>query len=471
MKKYLHISLIWLLAFAAHGQRPQALTLEQCIDAAISSNYDIQNQLSTVKASEATYRQSELEKLPSVSGDFSQGFNLGRNIDPFSNQYVTKPINSATLGVSSTVTIYNGDLIKNTVILNKNEQKLAELEVENLKFNIKKDVTLAFLEVLVKQEVLRLKQEQKSIIEYQLQRNQEMSRYGNEATGIGIDLKAQLESEQYGIIQTESDITFAKLRLMQLMNLKPGTQISLKEPIVSTNASAVNEGVENLSGLSFLRQKQQEVAQSDLRIRMSEGTKKPSVFLNSGLYTNYSSQAAPRIKLLDGEPQQFLQQSDTEFIQLNNQVYPLTRVITQPNFEEIKRGYVRQLFSNAGLSLSLGLSYPIYDKNQRNTQIQLAKINKLIAQTSYNQTQTRLSNELAEIKTWISTSMAQYNQAVKQTAAQQKAFELATLRFEEGMINFASFNQAKLSLEAAKSNVIQNKYTHYFYNLLYGYYR
>ena len=132
---------------------------------------------------------------------------------------------------------------------------------------------------------------------------------------------------------------------------------------------------------------------------------------------------------------------------------------------------MRQLFSNAGLSLSLGLSYPIYDKNQRNTQIQLAKINKMIAQTSYNQTQTRLSNELTEIKTWISTSMAQYNQAVKQTAAQQKAFELARLRFEEGMINFASFNQAKLSLEAAKLNVIQNKYTHYFYNLLYGYYR
>lgn len=468
LKKALHI--IALIALTQVGMA-QTYTLEECINTAIANSFDIQNQRSNVKGKAITYRQSELEKLPSINGDFSQGFNLGRNIDPFSNQYVTKPINSANLSLSSVVTIYNGDLIKNTVLLNKREQRLAELEVENLKFNIKKEITLAFLEVLIKQEVLRLKQEQKKIIAFQLNRNKEMSKYGNEAAATAIDLNAQLESEIYGILQTNTQIAFAELKLKQLMNLNTDEKLKLKEPLVAVKSEDKKSQLNRLSGLSFVRKKQLEVEQAHLRIKMGEGAKMPSLVLNGGFFTNYSSQAAPILNILDGEPEQFVQVSETDFIPFNNEIFPVNRIVTQPNFEEVKRGYFKQLFGNSGFSLSLGLSYPIYDKNQRNTQIQLAKIDKLIAQKSYQQTQIQVQNELREIDTWISTSRAQYEQALRQSEAQQKAFELATLRFEEGLINFASFNQAKMSLETAKSNLIQNKYTHYFYNLLSDYYR
>ena len=141
-----------------------------------------------------------------------------------------------------------------------------------------------------------------------------------------------------------------------------------------------------------------------------------------------------------------------------------------PKTEEVRFGYLSQLFSNIGLGLKLNLEYPILDKNYRNTQIQISKIEKQIAQSELQKAETEVKNDLLQIKTQLENSKKLYLQAQKYESAQNEAFKLSKERFEEGMNSFVEYNQTKLSLEAAKSNVIRNKYTHYFYNLVYKYY-
>ena len=192
--------------------------------------------------------------------------------------------------------------------------------------------------------------------------------------------------------------------------------------------------------------------------------------LDGGLYSIYSSQANTKINVLDSEPMEFLQESQTEFVKIENQNIPLNRLVSQANTEEVKFGYFSQLFSNSGLSFSLNFQYPIYDKQARTTDIQVAKIEKMIAQNDLMRTQSQVQNELTEIKTSIYSSEDQYFQALKQEEAQAKAFEMSKARFEKGLIDFSQFNQAKINLENAKSNILQNRYTHYFYNLIYAYY-
>jgi outer membrane protein len=91
----------------SHSFAQKALSLENCIEIALNNNQDYKNLSLQTKIANIKIEQSQLEKYPSLSSDFSQGFNLGRNIDPFSNQFVTKPINSANLGFSSNATLYN----------------------------------------------------------------------------------------------------------------------------------------------------------------------------------------------------------------------------------------------------------------------------------------------------------------------------------------------------------------------------
>lgn len=376
------------------------------------------------------------------------------------------------MGLSSVVTLYDGKVNKNTARLNKSIRAISELESENIKLQLKKDVTLAYLELVLKQEILKLRKQQKQIVQLQVDRNAQMAKFGQEARGIAIDLEAQIQNENYNITLAESELEMARIRLLALMNLRNDTELTLEEPVVSDalKSSIDSRRGENILKISYLRQKELEIQQANLKLQIREGAKKPSLFFNGGLFSNYSSQANTKIKLLDDESIPFLEESQTEFIQFNDQAFPLNRIVTQPNIEEVKFGYFSQLFSNYGLSFSLNFQYPLYDKQVRNTDIQVAKIEKMMAQNDFNKMQSQIRNELTEIKTWIYTSEDKYLQALKQEEAQSKAFELSKMRFEEGLINFAEFNQAKLNLENAKSNILQNKYTHYFYNLIYGYY-
>lgn len=398
----------------------ESYTLEDCIEIAIQNNYDLKNQTSQIQISDKVYRQSLLEKYPSLSSDFSQGFNLGRSIDPFSNQYVTKPINSANLGLSSVVTLYDGKVNKNTTRLNKSIRAISELESENIKLQLKKDVTLAYLELVLKQEILKLRKQQKQIVQLQVDRNAQMAKFGQEARGIAVDLEAQIQNENYNITLAESELEMARIRLLALMNLRNDTELTLEEPVVSDalKSSIDSRRGENILKISYLRQKELEIQQANLKLQIREGAKKPSLFFNGGLFSNYSSQANTKIKLLDDESIQFLEESQTEFIQFNGQAFPLNRIVTQPNIEEVKFGYFSQLFSNYGLSFSLNFQYPLYDKQVRNTDIQVAKIEKMMAQNDFNKMQSQIRNELTEIKTWIYTSEDKYLQALKQEEAQ-----------------------------------------------------
>jgi outer membrane protein len=463
-KTILTISLLNVLAVSAQ----KTLSLENCIEIALSNNQDFKNNQLQTQISKVKIEQSKLEKLPSLNSDFSQGFNLGRNIDPFSNQFVTQPINSANLSLSSNYTIYNGGIIDKTIKINQLENAIGLLETEKTKIEIKKNLSLSYLEVVLKKEILKIKKEQKNIILEQLKRSQQLQKFGNESLAANIDLEAQLESENYQIVEAESNLKIAKLRLLQVLNQKDLTDIEVIEP---SNISIANQNFgQQLTGIAHLRQKQLEINYADLKISLKESEKKPTVFLSSGVFSNYSSQAPKRIKNLGGEPKKVLAQSPNQFTKIGDKEYPIFNVFTSPNIKEQNFGYVNQLFSNLGLGLKLNFQYPIYDKGLRNSEIQTQKVQKIISQNNYLKAEQELSNTLKEFRTNIEIAKAKYTQAQNLEKAFSKSFDISKIRFEEGMIRINEFNQSKLNLESAKSNVIQNKLTYYYYSLIYKYF-
>lgn len=465
--KFIFLLLCIVMQFSSSwAQKP--LSLENCIDMALANNQDYKNISLRTKIADIKRGQAELEKYPSLSSDFSQGFNLGRNVDPFSNQFVTKPINSANLGFSSSTILYNGGQIKNTIRLNELEKNKVQLEAEKSKIEIKQNVALAYLEVVLKKEILRIKKEQKNIVEEQIKRNNALSELGNEAAGNKIDLSAQLENEIYQIVEAEANLRLAKINLSRLLNQKDLQDFDVQEP---ANIAMANPSLSSsIVGVAHLKQKQLEINQADINVLLSESQKKPSVFLNGGLFSNFSSEAPPRFKNLGGTPKQETIQIPNQFIQVENQRIPVSQLVTIPNVKETNFGYFNQLVSNFGLGLKVNFQYPIYDRGLRNSQIQSQKIEKLIAQNNYTKTEQEISNQLKEYRTYIEISKNKYAQAQNQEKAQQKAFELSKMRFEEGIIRFAEFNLAKLNLESAKSNVLQNKLNFYYYTLVYKYF-
>ncbi|WP_341226074.1 TolC family protein [uncultured Arcticibacterium sp.] len=469
MKYNLLLFVLCSLGFSAHAQ--EKYSLEDCINIAMQNDYDLKNKNSEIQISERVYRQSKSEKYPSLTTGFSQGLHLGRNIDPYSNHFVDQTFNSARLALSSEFTLFDGKVTKNTSRLKRENKAINELELESLSLELKKIVTLAYLELILKQQTLALKYEQKDILQIQLDRIALLDSTQAELDSISTDVIAQLENEKYYIVQEKAGLTVARNRLLALMNLRTDTEIDVEEPLVpNLLSSGIDNRQDHILKLSYLRQKELEIQRSNLNLLIKKGAKKPYLSLNGGLNSIYSSLVNTKINTLDGEPLEFLQESRSEFVQIDGQNIPLNRLVIQPKTEEVKFGYFSQLFSNSGLSFALNFSYPIYDKQSRNTEIQVAKIEKIMAQNDLMRTQSEVQAELTEIKSSIYSSEDQYLQALKQEETQSKAFDLSLRRFEKGLISFSEFNQAKINLERAKSNILQNRYTRYFYNLIYRYY-
>ena len=62
-------------------------SLEECVNRAREKNLDIHDAKLSLLSSEQQLIQSKLSLLPSLNGGAAQGFNYGRTVDPYSNEF------------------------------------------------------------------------------------------------------------------------------------------------------------------------------------------------------------------------------------------------------------------------------------------------------------------------------------------------------------------------------------------------
>ena len=106
-------------------------SLEDCVNYALTNNVDIKQQMLSIEMSEADLLQSKLDILPDFNGYVSHGYNWGRTIDRFSNEFATSRVRSNNLYLSSSVVLFNG-------LQKFNYIKKTELDVLATKYNVDK---------------------------------------------------------------------------------------------------------------------------------------------------------------------------------------------------------------------------------------------------------------------------------------------------------------------------------------------
>ena len=106
--------LLWLIS-PIFAQEAEKWTLQRCVNEALEKNISIlQNQLQG-EIAQNNLAQSQLSRIPTLSGSGSHNYNIGRTIDPFTNTFVNQTIQSNGFAINSGVLLYGGGQIKNTI--------------------------------------------------------------------------------------------------------------------------------------------------------------------------------------------------------------------------------------------------------------------------------------------------------------------------------------------------------------------
>jgi outer membrane protein len=443
--------------------------LEEAIGIALRNNPQLKKSDLQLQGMILTHEQSKWQRWPSLNFNASQGFSFGRNIDPFTNQFVQQNISFNNFQLGTSVALYNGLQQHNTIQQNQLNAQASQKEYDAAKNDLMLNVALGYLQILNNQELVVVARSQMAATNEQVVRMERLVEAGAEAQAKLLDLKAQLANEELNLLNAENNLESSKLSLKQIMNL-PGTlslevkSVDLRDPERMVYEASMQEVYESaLSHLPQMEASKLRIAAADRGISIARGRYLPSLSLSAGMSTAYSSAAPSERFIANGQPVSRLEvPSETQFVTIDGQRQFLTQIVTVPGGEYKHFNYFNVLDFNRNSSINLNLRIPIFNNFQARYSVANAKLQKLNATYDDQVVANTIRQNIEQAYITMSNSAKKYSATLNQVRAFEEAFRAAESRFTHGALSSAEFNIAKANLDRGRANLVQAKYDYIF---------
>lgn len=433
----------WLCLLMVTGRLQAAppdtlvLSLEMSVERALSQNLQIKQDALTIKAQQAAVDQAKANLLPSVGAISRYNYNVGRSINPVTNDFTDQPVRSQDYGLSADLTVYDGWRNVRTIRNQKDALQAARHDLSATQRQTILSVMQAYLAVLSRRELWEDARYRVIETEEELQRTQLLVTSGEVSPTNLTQLRAQRAEDQLIAIRRKNDWQLAQLQLRQWLLIPAHQPVRVLTPQLPEEALpetqsliALYEQAQQIDPALKSAAVRQSIASRDVKI--AKGGYLPTLKLNLGGYSSYSDNPPP-----------FLE----------------------------RYSYTDQLDFNLRKFLSFELSIPIYNRGQVKSQVQQAEIDRQRTDLSLLQEQQQLWETL-ETAYWNVQTLAQEYQAAQERAATaEEAFRSATTQFELGVIDVISYSQTKRQLNEAVAASIQTKYQFVFHQKMLDFYQ
>ncbi|MDP5120036.1 MAG: TolC family protein [Spirosomaceae bacterium] len=437
-------------------------SLQEAIDFALRNNIQLKQSKLSVENSLNTLEQSRWLKYPNLNGSFGLNGNLGRNIDPFSNQIVTQAITTNNMGVGANVTLYNGYRIKNTVALNELNLNADRLDLEANQNDITLNVINAYLNVLSTEDLIDVSRKQLEVSKYQIDRTQKLVEGGVLPEVNLFDLEAQLANDELQLVNAENNHESAKLTLRQVLNAPPTQDITVvrvevPDPKMQPYAESATQVYEEaIRYLPQVKAAEARVLAANKNIELARTVGLPSITANLNWRTAYSSVAQEITSVT--ETFNPIAVSAT----VDGQTVPFVLNLPSQNFTRENIAYFNQLGNNQNTAAGINMSIPIFNSFNAKYNVQGAKIQKMQSELQVDNTLLTIRQNVDQAFISMYNAAKSYSATLTQVKALERSFEAAEVRYNAGASDFVDYNLAKTRLDQAASNLIQSKYNYVF---------
>lgn len=415
MKKLFTLLLLPFLALPAWAQNSETWNLERCISYAFAHNISIATSELQKETSENNLTQARFSRLPNLSASASQSF---------SNEKAS----ALNAGLSSSITLFAGGQINKTIAQNKANVEQRKLQIEEAKNSIQLAILQAFVQSLYAKEAIDVAKSTMERSELLYQQTQVKFEVGAVSKKDLVEIQAQYAQSQYNVQNAENNYANQVLALKQLLELPPQTAFEIEIPTIQTDTITIPDLMETYnSALAHLPEMRSYVYQNridSLNVGIAKSDYLPTLSASAGINTN-------------------------------------TYVFNKDESTDVFRD---------NYSLGVSLSYPIFTRWQRKTQVSNAKI---------SQKQTALAFE-ADKKTiyknietaHINASAALLNEKVltQMLEAARTSYELSYEQFLLGGISSIDLTTTQTAFVNAQLSLMQAKYYTVLYSQLLQFY-
>ena len=407
-----------LITLSASAQS-KPWTLQQCIDTALVNNRNIKQQTLDTKNKAIAYDQARKNLLPEVGASVSQSFGFSRTNGTATSQ-------NTSLGISGSMTLFNGFRLKNNIESSKADMLASNADFEKIKNDITTNVAAVFLQVLLNKELLQIAVEQLGLTKTKIDQQKALVTAGKMAEGELFTLIAQESNEELSRLRAENTLKLSFLDLAQYLEIDNFNNMDVVVP-------------DNLS-------------ESDLKLLAAD-----EVYQSALLHR-------PEIKGAEFR----LKSSEYRLLATKAGYYPTLGLSTN-----LGSGYSRnsgyyfdpfgtQLSNKINANIGLNLSIPIYDKSQTRNNVRSAELGIQSSKISIDNAKLELKKSIQQAYYNALGAKTRWDAAKKSEIASREAYRFTNQKYENDRATVYELYQAKNNLTQVLSEEVQAKYEYFF---------
>ncbi len=405
------LMLLLLLPAVAQDNHFYRFSLGDCLHFAQTNSYERKSMELTGKTLETTYEQSKQQRLPNLNAS------VGQNINNNENGWST----SGNVGVGSSVTIYQGGNINNTIEQNRLNMERNEVQLERYDNQLTTQILQSFLTILGNQELLNYQQEVLNTSREQVKQGRARHRVGAILESDLLLLEAQYYSDSNNVVDTRINIDNNLLDLKVLLSMNPSDELEIIAPdtdnlddlkaSLPTEEEAVSLAMEYMPDL---RMGNYDIRLAEKSVDLARGNYFPSISANANVGMGVLSYDS------DGNHKWY--NTPTE---------------------------------SAGISMSI----PIYSRGQTKANVKKSRIALEQAQLDYEQSALTVRQTVVQAYRNVVAAYNAYKVSQLKEEAYGKSFNAFTTQYQYGVITTVELLQQQNNYLNALNSYIQNKYS------------
>ena len=475
MKTRIFLLMISLNALSIANAQ-QAITLKQAIETSLANNISIKQGANAIESARIGLEQDRMSRLPSFNAGAGQSINFGRSVNPYDNQVVeNQQVNSNNLSLSASVNLFNGFQNRYSIQQKELNLKAGNEDLGTTRNNIILGVVESYANVLGNKALLASAKSQLESTRAQIERTEKLVAAGKLASAILFDLKAQLATEETNQVIAENNLELAKLNLAQWMQVSPEGVQDVIEPNLNFNTAADKSAAEVYaqaeSNQPQIKAAQTRVLSSEKGIDLAKSAFYPSLVLQGGLFTNYSS-LAKKVIITPLETPVYRKFGDFLLEDaVSGTEIPVSisqRIDATQNLQELSWG--SQFNNNLRQGVSLNLNIPIFNGYQARYAQENARIGKRNAELQLEQEKNRLRQTIESAVANEKAARKRMEAVEKQIKALEESWRLSEQRFNLGVLNSVDYLQAKNNLSRAENDKARFRYDFFIRRALLDFY-
>ena len=412
-----------LLVVFTSAQGQETWSLQKCIDYALKNNIQVKMQALNSDYYSNQLDQEKYKRLPSLNLSGQNHMNFGKTLSS-DNTYLNINSNSTSATLSSSVKIWNGLTLSNSIKAADMDLRASLEDMQKAKDDIMLNIAASYLEILFADELLAVAEDLLKITQLQIDRTGKLVAAGSLAKGSLLEIEAQYAREELDVVNAQNTLQLAYLALYQLLELPASESFRIEKPTLPEIGA-------NISMLNSM-----------------------DVYKNAVL-------VKPSVK----SAQFKLESAQKQLLVAKGNLWPtLSLDGSYYNFYNNKYGipFSDQRKSNESYGFGVSLNIPIFNQFQVKTGISNAKIQVENKELELQSTKNALRKEIEQAYSNALAAFKRYVANQKAVVSTKEAFRYTEEKFNVGMINSVEYNQSKNNLTKAQSDLLQAKYEYIF---------